>query len=96
MLEKNSLTFVVLSDPGNALATQLGILTRPSDDARAAQLGGGLDLTEINADGTTELPMPTTVVVDADHVVRWIDVHPDYSERTTTPDILAAVDNTGV
>ena len=26
--------------------------------------------------------MPTTVIVDADHVIRWIDVHPDYSTRS--------------
>jgi peroxiredoxin len=41
MQEKNALTFTVLSDPGNQIAKAIGIVTGPSDDARAAQLGWG-------------------------------------------------------
>ena len=54
--EKHELTFSVLSDPGNQVAKAVGILTGPSDEARAAQLQLGLDLTVVNADGTTGLP----------------------------------------
>jgi len=90
--EKNDLSFTVLSDPGNQLAGTVGILTAPSDEARAAQLQLGLDLTAVNADGTTGLPMPTTIVVDADRVVQWIDVHPDYTTRSEPAEILAALD----
>ncbi len=90
--EKHELTFTVLSDPGNQVATAVGILTGPSDEARAAQLQLGLDLTAVNADGTIGLPMPTTIIVDADRVIRWIDVHPDYSTRSEPGEILAAVD----
>jgi peroxiredoxin len=93
--EKNELTFTVLSDPGNRLAAVVGIVTAPSDEARTAQLALGLDLTEVNADGTIALPMPATLVVDANHVVRWIDIHPDYSTRSETSEILAAVDSVG-
>jgi peroxiredoxin len=90
--EKHDLTFAVLSDPGNQVAKALGILTGPTEEARAAQLQLGLDLTAVNADGTTGLPMPTTVIVDADRVVRWIDVHPDYSTRSEPEQILAELD----
>ena len=90
--EKHDLTFAVLSDPGNQLAKAAGILTRPSDEVRAVQVQLGLDLTDINADGTTGLPMPTTLIVDADHVVRWVDVHPDYATRSEPEQILAALD----
>jgi alkyl hydroperoxide reductase subunit AhpC len=48
---------------------------------------------EHNADGGLTLPMPTTVVVDAIGVIRWIDVHPNYTTRSEVPDILAAVDS---
>jgi len=90
--EADELTFTVLSDPGNALARQLGIRTEPTADARAAQQALGLELTALNADGTTEIPMPTTLVLDAQGVVRWIDVHADYTTRSEVADILAAVD----
>ena len=90
--EKNELTFTVLSDLGNQVAKAVGILTAPSAEARAAQLELGLDLAVVNADGTTGLPMPTTIILDADHVVRWVDVHPDYTTRSEPAQILAALD----
>jgi peroxiredoxin len=92
MHEKNHLTFTVVSDLDNALAAAAGILTAPSDEARAAQLEHGLDLTAINANGTTTLPMPTTTILDPDRTVLWIDVHPDYSTRSEPASILAALD----
>ena len=92
--ESKELTFTVLSDPGNQIAGQLGILTAPSDGARAAQLQLGLDLTQVNADGTTGLPMPTVVIADADGVIRWIDVHPDYTTMAEPGQVLRAVTQT--
>jgi peroxiredoxin len=92
--ETKELTFTVLSDPGNQIAGQLGILTAPSDGARAAQLQLGLDLTKVNADGTTTLPMPTVVIVDSAGVIRWIDVHADYTTRTEPDQVLRAIAQT--
>ena len=92
--ESKELTFTVLSDPGNQIAGQLGILTAPSDGTRAAQLQLGLDLTQVNADGTTALPMPAVVIADADGVIRWIDVHLDYTTRTEPGQVLQAVTET--
>jgi peroxiredoxin len=91
--ETNQLTYAVVSDPGNQLASALGILTEPSAEAAAAQQQVGLDLAEHNADGGVTLPMPTTVVVDAAGVIRWVDVHPNYTTRSEVSDILAAVDS---
>jgi peroxiredoxin len=92
MREKNELTFSVLSDPGNVLAGRLGILTGPSNEVRAAQLQSGLDLTAVNADGTVTLPMPTAMILDAEHVLRWMDVHPNYTTRSEPLQILHALD----
>ena len=94
--QTNELTYTVLSDPGNQIASSLGILTEPTPDAVGAQAKLGLDLTGVNADGTRALPMPTTVVVDADGTIRWIDVHPNYTTRSEVPDILAAVEAVSV
>jgi peroxiredoxin len=92
MQDKHSLAFTVLSDPGNTIARRLGILTRPSPEARAAQLQLGLDLDRVNADGTSTLPMPATVILDAARTIRWIDVHPDYSARTEPRQVIDALD----
>ena len=96
MQEKHDLAFTVLSDPGNGIAHAMGILTQPSDEARAAQLELGLDLTAVNADGTTGIPMPTVAILDAGHVLRWIDVHPDYTTRTEPAPVLNALDRLGL
>ena len=91
--EAGELTYAVVSDPGNQIAEALGVLTAPGDDTRAAQRRLGLDLNTVNADGTAGLPMPTVALVGAAGVLRWIDVHPDYTTRTEPAAILAAVDS---
>ena len=69
MQKKHGLAFAVVSDPGNTIASGLGILTWPSGEARAAQMKLGLGLTGVNADGTDTLPMPATVILDTDRTV---------------------------
>jgi peroxiredoxin len=90
--QSNELTFTVASDPGNQIAAAVGILSAPSPDSLAAQIKLGLDLAEVNADGGSNLPMPTVIVVDRAGIIRWIDVHPNYTSRSEAADILAAVD----
>lgn len=92
MQEINALSFTVLSDTGNTIASALGVLTAPIEEARTAQRRMGIDLREVNADGSYSLPMPTVLVVDAAGTIVWIDVHPNYTSRTETPAILAAVE----
>jgi peroxiredoxin len=89
--ETNELEFSVLSDPGNQIATQLGILTHPNDGARKSQQALGIDVAGSNIDGTDNVAMPTVVLVDPTGVIRWIDVHPNYTTRTEPADILNAV-----
>ncbi len=91
--EINELSFTVLSDPGNQVAAGLGVLTAPSEGVRAAQRNLGLELPEVNADGTHGLPMPTVAIVDRAGTIRWIDVHPDYTTRTEVADIVDALSN---
>jgi peroxiredoxin len=91
MKEKHDLDYAVLSDPGLTLGRAMGVLTGPSEEAREAQLELGLDLTEVNADGTVTLPMPTVAIVDGGLAIHWIDTHPDYSTRTEPAEILAVL-----
>ena len=92
LTEKHELGYAVLSDAGNQLAHALGIVFTLGEGARGGQAKLGLDLAKTNADGSYELPLTTTVVVDASGTIRWIDVHPDYTTRSEPAEILAAVD----
>jgi peroxiredoxin len=95
MQQKHGLTFTVVSDPGNIIASRLGIRTQPAEECRAAQLRLGLDLTSVNADSTATLPIPATVILDASHTLRWIDAHPSYSPPAEPQQIIGALDHLG-
>lgn len=87
--EKNELKFAVLSDAGNALAKQLGILWT---GAREMNDSWGLDLQKFNGDDSHELPIPTTILVDGEGKVRNIFVEPDFRIRLEPTTALEWVD----
>jgi peroxiredoxin len=89
--EKAALDFEVLSDPGSQLARRIGIAFEQAEEVLAAQRKLGLDLAEVNEEGSTQLPMPTVLIVDRDRTVRFVDVHPDYTTRTEVGDIVAGL-----
>jgi peroxiredoxin len=94
-VEKAELEFTVLSDPGNRVAQRVGIVFQQADEVLDAQRKLGLDLAQVNAEGSTSLPRPTVLIVDQDRTVRFVDVQPDYTARTEVADILAALDDLG-
>jgi peroxiredoxin len=90
-VEKAELDFTVLSDPGSRVAKSVGIVFQQAADVLAVQRELGLDLAAVNAEGSTELPRPTVLIVDQDRVVRFVDVQPDYTARTEVADIIAGL-----
>lgn len=91
-IEKGDLGFTVVSDPGNALAGVLGIVTAPSTAAQEAHTALGFAVKDSNADDTAAIPFPTVLVVDADRRIALADIKVDYTQRTETTEILRAVD----
>src|SRR3984885_9284426 len=89
--EKAELAFTVLSDPGNRVARSVGIVFQQAEEVLEAQRKLGLDLAQVNAEGSTQLPRPTVLIVDHNRTVRFADVQPDYTARTEVADILAAL-----
>ena len=90
-VEKAELDFTVLSDPASRVAQRIGIAFQQADEVLDAQRKLGLDLAQVNAEGSTRLPRPTVLIVDRDRTVRFVDVQPDYTARTEVADILAAL-----
>jgi len=89
--QKAGLEFTVLSDPGCRLAQRIGIAFQQAEEVLDAQRRLGLELESVNAEGLTQLPMPTVLIVDADRVVRFVDIQPDYTARAEVTDILHAL-----
>jgi peroxiredoxin len=87
----NDLHFSVLSDAGNTVARQFGIVTETPEAIRRHQAELGLDVASVNADGTRELPTPATYVIGQEGIVRYAYLNRDYRYRTDPDEVVEAV-----
>ena len=81
LIEKQRISFDLLSDPGNAYAAKLGLKFTLPDDLKGVYLSFGNDLAVRNGDSTWTLPMPGRFVIDRAGIVRAADVDPEYEHR---------------
>jgi peroxiredoxin len=81
LIEKQGISFDLLSDPGNGYSAELGLRFTLPDDLKAVYLSFGIDLTVRNGEPSWTLPMPGRFVVDRSGIVRAADVDPDYERR---------------
>ena len=81
LIEKQGISFDLLSDPGNAYAAKLSLRFTLPDDLKAVYLSFGLDLPVRNGEPSWTLPVPGRFVVDRGGIVRAVDVDPDYERR---------------
>lgn len=88
--ERSALAFPVLSDPGNEIARQFGIVYSIPADVRQA-FEGMLDIPSYNGDSSWELPLAVTYVIDRDGVIRYAFVDPDYRKRAEPSAVIAAL-----
>lgn len=88
--EKNELDFEVLSDQGNQIARQLGLVFTLPENLRPIYDGFGIDLPAYNGDQSFELPVPATYVVNADGTIVHAFVNADYTQRED-PDVIVDV-----
>ncbi len=85
--ERNHLVFDVLSDLGNKLARQFGIVFQLPLELRPIYASYGLDLPSVNADDTFELPLTATYIIDRNRKIRFAFVDPDYTKRMEPEEI---------
>ncbi len=86
--QKNELTFSVLSDAGNAVARDFGLVFELSEDLRPIYVELGADLPEFNGNDTFELPVPATFIIDRPGVIRSKFVSADYKQRMEPESIV--------
>jgi len=87
------LGFDVLSDLDQSAADSFRIRFPLSDGLIAMYKYWGLLLPEQNADGTWNLPVPATYVIDRSGIIRARHVDADYRQRMEPAAILAALDD---
>jgi peroxiredoxin len=86
--EKNELSFPVLSDAGNKVAREFGLVFTLSEQLRPLYESFNIDLPATNGDKSFELPIPATFIIDSDGVVKGAFVNADYKQRMDPSDII--------
>ncbi|THV53069.1 hypothetical protein BGAL_0060g00090 [Botrytis galanthina] len=91
-VEKHSLQFEVLSDVGNVLARELGILFQQPEEMRPVFEELGHDFEKSNGDASMEVPVPATFLVGRDGIVKRSFVDPDWTKRVETSVVMGWVE----
>ncbi|MFV9671815.1 MAG: peroxiredoxin-like family protein [Acidimicrobiia bacterium] len=96
VVERHGLGYPVLSDVGNAVASEYGLVFRIEDDLVAEYRDMGLDIGRSNGGTEWEIPLPATYVVDQDRTIVYAFVDADYRKRAEPTDVIAAIEALGV
>lgn len=89
--EKLALEFEVLSDFGNVVARNFGLVFKMSEEWIDVFRQLDSDFTAHNGDDTWELPVPATYVVSTDSKIVFSYVNANYLERADPQQVVAAL-----
>lgn len=89
--EKLALEFEVLSDFGNVVARNFGLVFKISEEWIDVFQQLDSDFTAHNGDDTWELPVPATYVVSSDSKIVFSYVNANYLERADPQQVVAAL-----
>ena len=89
--EKHNLEFAVLSDVGNNVSRQYGLVFTLDKSLQPIYKNFGIDIPASNGDDSYELPMPATYVIDQSSRIRYAYAEADYTQRAEPQDVLSVV-----
>jgi len=87
--ERHQMPIDILSDQGNRVAEQLGLVFTLPETLRSIYQKNGLDIPAYNGDETFKLPLPATYILDTDGKVLFDFVDADYTRRLEPAEIVA-------
>lgn len=90
--EKHDLKFEVLSDIGNKVAKEYGIVFQLIPEV-AEMYNNGFDMNAYNGDESNELPLAATYVIDEDGKIIYSFLDADYRNRAEPSEITAFLKN---
>ena len=88
VVKKHHLSFNVLSDRGNIVASLFGITHTLPDQLKELHDMWGMNLERFNGDNSWTLPMPGRFILDRQGIILHTDVNPDYTKRPEPDDII--------
>jgi peroxiredoxin len=91
MMEKNGLTYDVLSDVGLTVAKSYGLVFELPDYLQTDYRALGHPIPRFNGTDQQTLPIPGTFVIDPTGIIRYAYVNPNYMYRADPTAIVAAL-----
>ena len=89
MAGQHGIPFPVLSDPGNALAEQFGLVYTVPEYMRDYYLSIMVNLPFVNGEPSWRLPLPATYVMNREGQVVFAEAHADFRVRPEPEEALA-------
>ena len=89
--EKEALRFEVLSDVGNNVAREYGVVFQLTEGVQA-NYEENFGLSSFNGEASGELPLAATYVIDSRGTIRWAFLDADYRNRAEPTDVIAALE----
>ena len=86
--DQHQLRFPVLSDPGNRVAHQFGLVYRLPQELEQLYRGIFINLPNSNGDQSWELPLPATYILERDGTVLYAVADPDHLRRAEPAELL--------
>ena len=92
--EQHKLTFPVLSDPGNSVARQFGLVWRVPEYLQEHYRRIFINLPQVNGDNSWELPLPGAFAIDRDGTILYAEAHADFRVRPEPREVMAFASET--
>jgi peroxiredoxin len=87
--ERHAIAIDILSDAGNRIAEEMGLVFELPQALRPVYEKIGIDLPAYNGDNSFKLPVPATYIVGQDRVIVYHFVNADYTQRLEPTEIVA-------
>jgi peroxiredoxin len=91
--ERHDIAIDILSDAGNRVAEQIGLVFELPEALRPIYEQFGTDLAAYNGDDSFKLPVPATYIIGQDGVIVFDFVNADYTQRLEPSEIVARLDS---
>jgi peroxiredoxin len=88
----NELGFPILVDPGGDVVARFGLRWTSPNYLQEAYRRIGINLAEINGDGSSALPIPALFVIGTDGVVSYAEIDPDVTHSWDPFDVFPVLD----
>jgi peroxiredoxin len=92
MCDQHQLRFPLLSDAGNQVARQFGLVYRVPDEQKQVYSRTFVNLPFLNGDSSWELPIPATYILERDGTVLYASADPDYTRRPEPKELVRLLD----